>query len=210
MDILRNSMSRMIEKILEILQFQTEEAVDLFNTLMTDRSTSYRMARRSLRRYSPPEFKADWANMYRKRQAFHSIFNKLKREGFIEKKNKKRNQPWSITKAGLEKLAKLREISKKYGKLPSLMSMYKKKSGEKLIIIAFDIPEVERRKRVWLRAALISLGFKKLQQSVWMGKIGIPPEFMEDLKENFILSYVHIFSVNKGGTINEESMGYKK
>ena len=71
------------------------------------------------------------------------------------------------------------------------------------MIIAFDVPEREREKRRWLRLALISLGFQKVQQSVWAGNIRIPAEFIEDMKENAILSYVHIFSVAQSGTLEK-------
>lgn len=193
-------MGKVVEKILEILQMQAENAVDLFNTMTTDRSTSYRMARRSLL-YGPPEFKTDWAEWYRKRQAFHSLLNKLKREGLIKKEENKRNSPWSITKQGARKLSLLQE---KRGDRELIKSEYTHRQGDNLVIISFDIPERERRKRDWLRSVILSFGFKKLQKSVWVGKVGIPKEFFNDLKTNGILSYVHIFSIRKGGSIVEQ------
>lgn len=193
-------MGKVVEKILEILQMQAENAVDLFNTMTTDRSTSYRRARRSLL-YGPPEFKTDWAEWYRKKQAFHSLLNKLKREGLIKKEVNKRNSPWSITKQGARKLSLLQV---KRGDRELIKSEYAHRQGNNLIIVSFDIPEKERRKRDWLRSVLFSLGFKKLQKSVWAGKIGVPREFFNDLKTNSILPYVHIFSIRKGGSIVEQ------
>lgn len=196
-------MSKAIEKILEILQMQAENAVDLFKMMATDRSTSYRRARRSLR-YGPQQFKTDWADQYRERKTFHSLLNKLKREGLIKQKDKKRNAPWGITPSGMNKLMRLQENEKGNS---SPLRGYEKESSQKLVIIAFDVPERERRKRYWLRAALVDLGFQKLQQSVWLGKVQIPQEFFTDLKNNDMLSYVHVFSITKGGTLKEEEAG---
>lgn len=195
-------MSKVIEKILEILQMQAENAVDLFNTMTTDRSTSYRKARHSLL-HGPPEFKNDWADWYRRRQAFHSLLNKLKREGLIKKEENKRNSPWSITGLGFKKLSLL----KKKGKDTELVrKKYKHQRGNNVVIIAFDIPEKERKKRDWLRTALFSLGFKKLQRSVWAGRAGIPNDFFNDLKKYNMLVYVHIFAVTKRGSLSERKL----
>lgn len=193
-------MSKVVEKILEALQGQAENAVDLFKIMATDRSTSYRRARRSLR-YGPQQFKVDWADQYRERQGLHSLLNKLKREGFIKQGEKRRNAPWRITSSGIKKLVRLQNGQRRDS---SPLQGYEKKKSQKVIIIAFDVPERERRKRYWLRAALVALGFQKLQQSVWLGKVQIPQEFFTDLKNNGMLSYVHLFSITKGGTLKEE------
>lgn len=192
-----------VEKILEVLQMQAENAVDLFNIITTDRSTSYRRARRSLLR-GPAEFKYDWADLYRRRQAFHSLLNKLKREGFIVRKRAVRNSLWSVTEQGLERLSFLRDKRKRGPGLSKKKYYVKKNQG--VVIIAFDVPERERKKRSWLRASLLSLGFKKIQQSVWLGRIRIPSEFIEDLKDHNMLSYIQIFSVSKKGTLVEKDL----
>ena len=193
-------MSRITEKILEILQARAEIAVDLMGIFTADRSSSYKKARRSMR-YGPREFKTDWAEWYRKRQAFHSLLNKLKREGFIVQKEKRRNAPWSITQSGVRRLARVKKKGERRPALPQ--AKYKNRGSGALVIIAFDVPERERRKRHWLRTALVSLGFQMLQQSVWAGNVQMPKEFMEDMKESRILPYVHIFSVTRGGTLQQ-------
>lgn len=193
-------MGTITEKILEILQMQAENAVDLLDIVLSDRSTSYRKARRSML-YGPPQFKTDWAELYRKRRAFHSLLNKLKREGFIVRPESKRNSSWRITRRGLERLKVIKSSKKDATEL--VKHEYERKNSRELSIIAFDVPEKERSKRNWLRAELVALGFKKLQNSVWAGKIKIPTEFIRDLKDNGILSCVHIFSVGRMGTIEE-------
>ena len=188
----------MIEKILEVLQMHAENAVDLFKIMTTDRSTSYRKARHSLV-FGPSKFKHDWADLYRKRQAFYSLLNKLKREGLITKKKVVRNSPWSVTERGVKKLSLLKSKDKEAFNITK-KKYYIKKSRD-MVIVAFDVPERERKKRHWLRAGLASLGFKKIQQSVWWGVGQIPDDFIKDLKDYNLLSCVHIFSVNKQGTL---------
>ena len=70
-----------------------------------------------------------------------------------------------------------------------------------MTIVSFDIPEREKGKRRWLRAALASLSFSLLQKSVWIGTKGIPEEFMDALRERDLLRHVHIVGVKKSGTL---------
>lgn len=191
-------MSKVIEKILEILQIQAEETVDLLDTIFSDRSTSYRKARRSIRR-GAPEFKTAWADWYRERQAFYSLLNKLKREGLIKREREGKTSFWNITKLGKQKLFKLRKYPKKT--LNPSRKNYPKKATHSISIISYDIPEKERRKRDWLRATLFSLGLTKLQNSVWAGAVEVPEALVKDLRAHNMIRFVHIFSVSKEGTI---------
>ncbi len=50
-------------------------------------------------------------------------------------------------------------------------------------MVIFDIPEKQRHVRNVLRAKLISLGFKKWQNSIWMSPYKIAPEIEEELNE---------------------------
>ena len=101
-----------------------------------------------------------------------------------------------MTKKGLLKLQKLQERDKQisafknYTMLPSGTS----------VVISFDIPEKERRKRDWLRFALKQLNFHMIQKSVWWGKTKIPKEFIDCLKELKIIDYVEIFRVIKSAS----------
>ena len=190
------------EKILEILQSRAENTVDLIDMFTSGYSASYKKARRSML-YGAPAFKTDWADWYRRRQIFHSLLNKLKREEFIIQKEKRRNSPWSITPSGMRWLIQMKKKSREWSALPR--SKYQNIRRGQLVIIAFDVPERERRKRTWLRIALISLGFTKLQQSVWAGNVKLPQKFIDDMKQVAVLPYVHIFSVVRGGTLQKIS-----
>ncbi len=136
---------------------------------------------------------------YGSRQQFYSLLNNLKNQGLIEKRKtgNKKDSIWKITKKGLEKL-KLTKENKNFSK--SKIN-YKKEKDDKIKVVIFDIPEKERHKRAWLRFALVALGFSLLQQSVWIGKNKISEQFMRDLQERGMLSYIQIFEISKKGTI---------
>lgn len=183
-----------IEKILEILQAQAESTAELIDIMTSEYSVSYRKLRQALHT-GPRRFKTNWAEKYRETQRFYSLLNYLKRQGFIEQKVKNSSSFWKIRKAGLEKL----QLMKKKRSLRS----YESAPDDIVRVVIFDVPERERHKRIWLRSTLLSLGFSLLQKSVWIGKVKIPLEFLADLKDLKMLDYVHIFEINKKGTIHE-------
>ncbi len=58
----------------------------------------------------------------------------------------------------------------------------KKRDGVWKIII-FDIPETKRQVRNVIRSKLVSLGFKKWQNSIWISPYTIAPEIEAELNE---------------------------
>lgn len=126
------------------------------------------------------------------RQKFYALLNYLKQQGFVENKKKGRSALWKITLAGLKKLKFLNKLN---------MPDYQTETDDKLKIIIFDVPEKERRKRMWLREVLKMLGFRMLQFSVWVGKNKIPGRFLEELRDKQMLSYIHILEISKSGTL---------
>lgn len=129
----------------------------------------------------------------KQQQEFYNLLGYLKKQGFIEKKKANIGVLWKITASGLGKLHILKEKS----------TNYQAEATSNLKIIVFDIPEKERRKRAWLREVLRILGFKMLQQSVWIGKNKIPEQFLFDLRRKKLLQCIHIMEVTKGGTVKE-------
>ena len=191
-------MNATTEKILDYLQVQAESTVDLIDTIFSsDRKTAMRKARHAMV-HGPPEFKTRWVDFRRERQSFYSLLNRLKREGLVAKRKQERGSQWHITGRGIKYLAQIKRRPVSPEKLSR--RTYEKKDGA-LIIVTFDIPERERRKRNWLRAQLVALEFRMLQQSVWLGKIQIPEDFISDLRKYEMIPYVHIFSVSKSGSI---------
>lgn len=186
--------SIVIEKILEILQGGAEASVGIMDAML---SGSGRKLDKSKLRH----FDVNWAEMFRDRQKFYSLLGYLKKQGLVESKKENKKSLWEITKKGLEKLKVLKERNY-YSKENAI---YPKSSEEATFkIIAYDIPARENnKKRLWLRWALHNIGFAMLQKSVWVGKNKIPEEFVRDLSERKLLTYVQILEVAKQGTLKE-------
>ncbi len=192
--------SLIIETILEILQGGAEAAANILDIMTSGYSASQRKIGRTLK-YGTPQFRSDWAETFRDRQKFYGLLNYLKKQGLIEPKKRGAKSFWKMTPKGALKLETLRERNF-YSRERARYS----KGGDdaSVKIIAYDIPAAESpKKRFWLRCALHNLGFTLLQKSVWVGKKKIPEEFLSDLHERKMLSYIHIFEVAKRGTLKE-------
>lgn len=131
------------------------------------------------------------------RQRCYNMIYKLERDGLIKKIQKKSGIFFRITSNGVRRWEFLRE--RKENMLPK--PHYKVLKNINFIIVIFDIPEIERKKRSWLRSALKNLGFKLIQKSVWIGKVKIPKDFLNDLKELKLVNFVEIFEISKSGTL---------
>ena len=110
--------------------------------------------------------------------------SRLKKNGFVQN----RRGIWSITERG--KLYALKKIF-----LGHHRKILEKKS--KSIIIAFDIPETQKKRREWLRVELRNLGFEMLQRSVWFGPAPLPADFIDSLKFLKILSHIKFFEAKE-------------
>ncbi len=115
------------------------------------------------------------------------VLARLKEKGFVRKDE----EEWIITKKGKEFLKKKLKIDL-YRKAP--------KNMPKELIIVFDIPEKQRKKRDWLRRELRRLGFVMLQQSVWLGPI-LPESFVETLGDLGIIRYSRFFEAKKSSIV---------
>ena len=180
--------------ILEVLQQGAETTVALMGAMAADRAESRRRLHR-LGRYGVPSFKVDWAESYRARQQFVKLLNRLKREGLISNDGRRRNVLWQLTAKGLARLQRLLKIAE------TPKPVYPKRRDGKWRVVVYDIPEREREKRVWIRQALVSLGFSFLQESVWVGTCAISRAFLDDLREMEMIPYVQIFEVSRKGTV---------
>lgn len=143
-------------------------------------------ARRAARRISGQE-----ATVARHR--FSSMLCKLKKEGLILEKNNLLH----LTIKGDLKLVNFGEKEKFSAK------KYKTEPTSNFLIVAYDIPGKNHKKRLWLRESLSNMGLRRIQQSVWMGKVKLPKDFLDDLKGMAILNYVEIFEITKTGTLRE-------
>ncbi len=74
----------------------------------------------------------------------------------------------------------------------------KKRDGIWKIII-FDIPETKRQVRNVIRSKLVSLGFKKWQNSIWISPFTIAPEIeaeINELSKHFFLRLIKTSDIN--------------
>lgn len=123
---------------------------------------------------------------------FRNILSRLKKSKLIQ--SSKRGF-WHITAKGKGYV----DFLHRRGAYEEFKNNNKKKKSD--VIIVFDIPEVSRKKRDYLRFELLALGYKPIQKSVWLGCGPLPQEFIKYLKEMKTLDYIHIFSIKEFGTI---------
>ena len=103
---------------------------------------------------------------------------------------------WSITLRGRAYLAK----TQKKETLPA-HTVKQLTPKQNSMIIIFDIPETQKRKRELLRVELSNLGFAMLQKSVWFGPAPIPKEFIRSLDHTKLLRYVKFFKATEADIV---------
>ena len=184
-----------MKAVLEILREGSLATLELLDMFFGAYQRSYKSAL-GVEEFRRPK-KQTWQDLENKeRQVFYTLISKLKKEGFVIKKESKAGFLWNVTKKGLQKLNLLQKQDQKRLK-------YSIEPEKAFKIITFDIPEVEKKKRAWLREALRFLDFKMLQRSVWIGKNKIPEDFLLDLKDSRFMKYILILEVGARGTVRE-------
>ncbi|MDP3974772.1 MAG: CRISPR-associated endonuclease Cas2 [Candidatus Jorgensenbacteria bacterium] len=133
------------------------------------------------------------------KRKYQKLLSALKRDGLVVIGPGVRGNLLRLTEKGRRKLAAL--WKQKKGKLPA--AVYRVERSDAFTIVAFDIPERERRKRNWLREALRNAGFTAVQKSVWMGKVKIPVELLDDIRRLRLADFVEIFQITKRGTLKQ-------
>ena len=184
------------EIILTILESGAEITSKLFHLYGT---MNYRESARRLGRLidGKPYKTLDWATPFEDIQNFYSTLSYLKVEGFIQKEKKASFSWWKISNHGAKKLMQIRGKALASGDFSRCIA----RESLTIKVIIFDIPERDRNKRAWLRAALSSMGFSLLQKSVWIGTRGIPTEFFYELQKKKIFRYVHVFAISRNGSV---------
>ncbi len=132
---------------------------------------------------------------------YYSYIYRLKKDGLIEEKIHNNKKFFALTSLGKNKL----KILKNKRKEKMSLANYHKENSDKSTIVIFDIPEKEKEKRKWLRSVLKNLGFQMIQKSVWLGKVKIPQQFIEDLNHLEIINYVEIFEITKAGSLKQSN-----
>jgi len=99
-------------------------------------------------------------------QHFRNALRRLEKSGYLEKKQSK----YYVTEKGREKIIKQILRNKKAD------AKKKIKWDGKWRGIIFDIPELSRQERAFLRKELKCVGFKEVQKSVWLYPYDIEKE----------------------------------
>lgn len=120
-----------------------------------------------------------------KAQSVRTTLSRLKKKGFV----KSDKNGWSITENG-QKHYRNRE------RFSFIRSPFPDKAPDNLVV-GFDIPELNRHLRNWLRAQLKIFGYRMIQQSLWMGPGPLPQEFGKRLIELDIKDNLKIFKLSK-------------
>lgn len=115
----------------------------------------------------------------RKTQTVRNVYYQAQKQGLIK-----------IDKNGMPRLT---------DKGRAKIGPYKPKllKGSVRLMVAFDIPEIERWKRRRLRALLKELSFKQIQKSVWTTKYDYQAYVKEEIKELSLQKYVDVYEVHK-------------
>ncbi len=119
-----------------------------------------------------------------KKESIHTSLYRLKNTGHVAN----RNGYWSATEKGRDR--KLYKDADLLSYIPSPFNT----DADPVNIVAFDIPEKDRRKRNWLRNQLKIFGYKMLQQSLWLGPGPLPQDFLKRLVILKLRDRVKIFA----------------
>lgn len=187
-------------KILETVRGMTVDIADLFAVILNSGyGASYRKLQWELakRRRNRDKDLLEKQVEKKLKQRYYEMLYRLKKDKLIREEVIGSKKLLAITQRGKDKLLFLRRRLR--ARLPEIA--YQKEVDNKFTIIAFDIPEKEKRKREWLRAALKNLSLKMVQKSVWAGKVKIPKRFLDDLAKLGLLDFVEIFEISKAGSL---------
>jgi len=146
---------------------------------------------RSWRRLTPldDEF---WRNLERKkdRNQFAQFINYLKRKGYIQIANLKEKKGILLTPKGKQRVLRTKFLLEN-------SSNFKKRKDGKWLMVIFDIPEKKRRLREEFRKFLYSLGFQKLQKSVWVSPYDVQKQLEEIIRTYQLDPFVRIFLIEE-------------
>jgi hypothetical protein len=182
--------------VLEFLAEGARSTVDATRAVMSSPyGASYGQMERTRVAYVEQRVRAqESAREYRQ---YWNTLSHLKRSGLVVAKESPRGRMLILTTRGAQRLAQLRESAH----LSCSPLRYRSVKSEKVRIVAFDIPERYRTKRAWMRDALRHLGLAMIQESVWVGKVVLPEEFLEDLRVLKLTPYVQVCGVTEQGTM---------
>ena len=121
------------------------------------------------------------------KKSFSQFVGYLREKGYIKVKALEGTKGIILTPKGA---ARVLQVKRK------LKEKKKRKDG-RWIMIAFDIPEKQKKAREYLRGALVDLGYQKFQQSVWVCPYDVYKETEEAVRSYRIIPYVKLFLIEE-------------
>ncbi|KKR21957.1 MAG: hypothetical protein UT50_C0002G0048 [Candidatus Moranbacteria bacterium GW2011_GWA2_39_41] len=118
-----------------------------------------------------------------KEVTIRQTLSRMEKHGFIKKENGK----YSLTLVG-DNIAK--HILKR-------KKLFAKKWDKKYRVVVFDIPEKKKQFRNWLRNELYILKYRKLQESVFVGKFPLPEDFIKEINHKKLSKNIDYLLVDK-------------
>ena len=119
------------------------------------------------------------------RRKFAQLIYKAKIRGYIKIKNLKGKKAMMLTREGIGKALRANFA----------MEDKKKRPDGKWLMIMFDIPQSHKKARELMRSVLGNLGYKMLQQSVWVCAYDIQEKTEKLLQFYSLEEYVKIFLI---------------
>lgn len=149
----------------------------------------YRLMRVGMRGYTGPAIRSNFKRFNdASAGTIQTTLYRLKKRGLVESEN----GLWKLTKKGINYVSNKLNFHKSYKV---------KQNSPKNMIISFDIPEKQRKKRDWLRIELVNLGFSILHKSVWLGPAPLPREFIKSVKDLNLIAYLKFFKAEESEII---------
>ncbi len=122
-------------------------------------------------------------NKIPKEITIRQTLSRMEKHGFIKKENGK----YVLTSVG-DNIAKY--ILKRN-------QLFEKKWDKKYRVVVFDIPEKKKQFRNWLRNELYVLKYKKLQESVFVGKFPLPRDLIKEINHKKLSKNIDYLLVDK-------------
>ena len=118
---------------------------------------------------------------------FKKLIYYLKKNNFVKSKNLQSKKAFILTRKGMEKAMRAGFKIESDDK--------QKREDGKWIMIIFDIPKKDERKRIILRSVLQNLGYKMFQKSVWITPYDVFENTEKMLQFYSLDDYIRIFLI---------------
>jgi len=195
------------DKTLKLLELVKEMSLDMADLMDAFISSGYGASLDKIQRKAADgSFRNRFDNISKEEKKkvndrFYSMVSRLEKDGLMERSKKDKSSFFKITNKGIDKIGFLKNKKKRMIETPSCD--YDSKKSNRVTIVMFDVPEKQRTKRRWLRSALSKMEFEMIQKSVWMGKVVIPREFLDDMRMLDMTDYIEIFEITKTGSLKQ-------